>query len=572
MAANNEIGTLEPLKEIGQIAHEHGILFHTDAVQAFGQIPINVDEFNIDMLSSSGHKINGPKGIGFLYIRKGVKIRSFVHGGAQERKRRAGTENVPGIAGLGAAAKKIYEDFDEKIEQLKPSVINLSAGEQNAQVTAGDLGLSCANPEVAREAVTIGQEGNVLKRFLTQNRLKNGETVTFSLKYTVDGEAARQAVENNTAVLNREATDATLTRENGEFIVNPGQTGCSVNVDESTAKVVNYLTTSWRGGIGGVELVTEETPAGGNPEQLALVKDLLGEGMTEYGNGTSGRKQNVAVGAEKINGTLVQPGEEFSVEAVVVPFDAENGYALAASYEMGKVVDSYGGGICQVSTTLYVAVLKAELEVTERYSHSMIVHYVDPSMDAAIAEGLKDLKFVNNTDAPIYIEASADGSTLRFAIYGHETRDPNRTVRYESETTSTEDPTPSLTEDANASFGTIEQTSYGYQGSTARLWKIVNDNGNETKEQVNSSTYRMTSNVYTVGTKTDNAAARAEMQAAIAANDLAKAKEVAAKYSQSSSSSSSSEKKEDSSDDSDSDGTEKTDDSSDTEKTEDDED
>ena len=187
----------------------------------------------------------------------------------------------------------------------------------------------------------------------------------------------------------------------------------------------------------------------------------------------------------------------------------------------------------------------------------MIVHYVDPSMDAAIAEGLKDLKFINNTDAPIYIEASADGSTLHFAIYGHETRDPNRTVRYESETTSTEDPMPSLTEDANASFGTIEQTSYGYQGSTARLWKIVNDNGNETKEQVNSSTYRMTSDVYTVGTKTDNAAARAEMQAAIAANDLAKAKEVAAKYSQSSSSSSSSEKKED---------------SSDTEKTEDDED
>mgnify|MGYP003271264133 FL=1 len=256
---------------------------------------------------------------------------------------------VEDISVGGMTEEQITQAVNDKIEQLKPSVINLSAGEQNAQVTAGDLGLSCANPEVAREAVTIGQEGNVLKRFLTQNRLKNGETVTFSLKYTVDGEAARQAVENNTAVLNREATDATLTRENGEFIVNPGQTGCSVNVDESTAKVVNYLTTSWRGGIGGVELVTEETPAGGNPEQLALVKDLLGEGMTEYGNGTSGRKQNVAVGAEKINGTLVQPGEEFSVEAVVVPFDAENGYALAASYEMGKVVDSYGGGICQVS-------------------------------------------------------------------------------------------------------------------------------------------------------------------------------------------------------------------------------
>ena len=100
MFANNEIGTVQPVKEIGEIAKEKGILFHTDAVQAFGQLPINVDEYHIDMLSSSAHKLNGPKGIGFLYIRKGVKIRSFVHGGAQERKRRAGTENVPGIVGL----------------------------------------------------------------------------------------------------------------------------------------------------------------------------------------------------------------------------------------------------------------------------------------------------------------------------------------------------------------------------------------------------------------------------------------------------------------------------------------
>ena len=114
MAANNEIGTIQPIKEIGRIAKEHGVLFHTDAVQAFCQVPINVDECNIDMLSSSGHKINGPKGIGFLYIRKGVKIRSFVHGGAQERKRRAGTENVPGIVGYGLAAERANKSMKER--------------------------------------------------------------------------------------------------------------------------------------------------------------------------------------------------------------------------------------------------------------------------------------------------------------------------------------------------------------------------------------------------------------------------------------------------------------------------
>ena len=114
MFANNEIGTIEPIAEIGEIAKEHGVLFHTDAVQAYAQVPIHVDEMHIDMLSASGNKLNGPKGIGFLYIRKGVKIRSFVHGGAQERSRRAGTENIPGIVGLGAAVERAMRIMDSK--------------------------------------------------------------------------------------------------------------------------------------------------------------------------------------------------------------------------------------------------------------------------------------------------------------------------------------------------------------------------------------------------------------------------------------------------------------------------
>lgn len=117
MFANNEIGTIQPIKEIGEIAKEHGILFHTDAVQAYGHVPINVDEDHIDMLSTSGHKINGPKGIGFLYIRKGIKIRSFVHGGQQERSRRAGTENIPGIVGYGAAVKRAFESLTERMNK-----------------------------------------------------------------------------------------------------------------------------------------------------------------------------------------------------------------------------------------------------------------------------------------------------------------------------------------------------------------------------------------------------------------------------------------------------------------------
>lgn len=117
MFANNEIGTIESIKEIGEIAHRHGILFHTDAVQAFGQIPIHVDEMNIDMLSASGHKFNGPKGIGFLYIKKGLKLKSFIHGGQQERGRRAGTENVPGIVGIAKACEIAMAEMEERMKK-----------------------------------------------------------------------------------------------------------------------------------------------------------------------------------------------------------------------------------------------------------------------------------------------------------------------------------------------------------------------------------------------------------------------------------------------------------------------
>lgn len=117
MAANNEIGTIQPLEEIGKIAKEHGVLFHTDAVQAYGHIPLDVEKMNIDMLSASGHKVNGPKGIGILYIRKGVKIRSFIHGGAQERNRRAGTHNVPGIVGFGKAAELAFSGMEERMRK-----------------------------------------------------------------------------------------------------------------------------------------------------------------------------------------------------------------------------------------------------------------------------------------------------------------------------------------------------------------------------------------------------------------------------------------------------------------------
>ena len=127
MFANNEIGTIEPIKEIGRIAHEHGVIFHTDAVQAYGHVPINVDELNIDILSASGHKLNGPKGVGIMYLRDSVKISSFIHGGGQERGKRAGTHNTPGIVGFAKATEIAAKKMEERAKyesELRDYLIN----------------------------------------------------------------------------------------------------------------------------------------------------------------------------------------------------------------------------------------------------------------------------------------------------------------------------------------------------------------------------------------------------------------------------------------------------------------
>ena len=431
----------------------------------------------------------------------------------------------------GMTEEEIAQALDQKMAELSACTISLNAGSQSVQTTAGELGLTYTNQDIVRQALYAGQRGNVLERFLVERHLEEVGPEVLELSFSVNADAVRNVIETQAGALNTEAVDASLTLENGSFVVHEGQDGYVVNTDASVEKIVSYMSEEWHGGNGGVVLVTDVDKAGGDTAQLAMVHDKLGSSSTDYSGSNSNRKQNVRRGAELVNGTVLYPGEEFSMEQMVVPFTAENGYAPAASYEMGSVVETYGGGICQVSTTLYLAVLRAELEVTERSNHSMIVNYVKPSMDAAIAEGYKDFRFVNNTDASIYIMGYADGSEIGFVIYGHETRDPNRKVTYESETLTTTESTTELVEDSSAAYGSVNLKSSGHTGYTARLWKIVTVNGEETsREQVNSSTYNMTPNTYAVGTKTDDTAALSAMRSAIESDDLNKVSETAAKY------------------------------------------
>ena len=196
--------------------------------------------------------------------------------------------------------------------------------------------------------------------------------------------------------------------------------------------------------------------------------------------------------------------DKFSVHDAVTPFDEENGYRLAGSYENGTTVQTYGGGICQVSTTLYNAVLRAELEVLERSNHSMTVHYVELSEDAAISGEEKDFRFENSLDNPIYIVGSTDSEdeTITFTIYGKEYRDKDRSIEFVSECTATRPPSEKKIKDKSMRKGKKKVVQKGRTGYSARLWKIIHEKGKEdVKEQVNSSYYMSTPTIVKVGTK-----------------------------------------------------------------------
>ena len=440
---------------------------------------------------------------------------------------------IENISLEGKTAEEARAEVESYVsESLGGRVISLIAIDGNkVDITPAEIGLRWSNPEIVEEAADIGQTGNVVARYKAAKDLQYQNKV-FHMEFDADREQIRQILEQQCAVYNVEAKDAALSRVNGSFVINEGQTGKVIDVEASTQLICDYFNSDWNEEEGGsIELVISVDEPQGTAEELGKVKDVLGTFTTSYRTSGSARSANVANGCALINGTTLYPGDEFSTCEAITPFTSENGYYMAASYLNGQVVDSLGGGICQVSTTLYNAVLLSELEVTERHNHSMIVTYVDPSADAAIAESSgKDFRFVNNTQAPLYIEGvTTDDKHITFTIYGVETRDSGHQVRYESEVVSTTYPdTEVIYVNESLPLGSISVQS-AHIGYKANLWKIVTENGREvSREQVNSSSYKVTPRTATVGVATADPNAYNQIMAAIATNSIDHVKNVAA--------------------------------------------
>lgn len=420
----------------------------------------------------------------------------------------------------GMTAEEAKAAIDEYVAALQDAMFTLEAVSGSIEVSAEDMGVFCTDDSVVAEAMEVCKGGSLIKRYTDKKDLEHGELI-FDIPLDVDKFAVATLLEEHSDTLNQKAVDNGLVRENGSFRFVEGKQGVEVNVAESVESISSYIKNQWDGSDTALELVAEVAEPKGSREELSKITDVLGSYTTNYSTSAAGRCTNISVAAEKINGTLLYPGEEFSVYAAIGPLEASNGYELAGAYENGQTVESYGGGVCQVSSTLYNAVILAELEITQRSNHSMIVTYVKPSMDAAIAGDYKDLRFINNLDAPIYIEGYTVGKDLYFNIYGEETRPANREISFISEVISQEDPPTQYVGTADPA-GTMTTVQSKHTGYVAQLWKVVTVDGVEQSREVfNKSTYKASPKIVNVGTASGDPNISAIIGEALASGDEA---------------------------------------------------
>ena len=440
------------------------------------------------------------------------------------------------IGGIDVSGKTVTEAdslISERINRAKESDITVYCVDNESVVLhMADIGLSWGNPDVVKEAVGYANKGNVVKRYKDKKDIARSG-VKLPLEYSFSEPAVRSFVQEQCVAFNHEAVDGTLSKEEDGFVMVPGIVGAVIDEDEAVKYISDFISGSWSGSSCEIELPIETDIPKGTEEDLSQITDLLGSFSTSYKTSGAARSANVANGCRLINGTTVYPGEEFSVYDHIKPFSEANGYHMAGSYVNGLVVDSLGGGICQVSTTLYNAVIRAELEIVERNNHSMVVSYVPVSQDAAISESSgKDFRFVNNLEYPIYIEGyTTDEKKIYFNIYGKETRPEGREVEFETNILETIVPdgekiVPAA--DKPVGYSSVQSAHTGYK---AELIKIVKENGSEVSREVfNTSTYNAVPRTAVIGTATGDGEAASQINEAIATGSIDYARSVAGAY------------------------------------------
>lgn len=389
------------------------------------------------------------------------------------------------------------------VENVKSKTLHLMAGDDTViDIPFSEFGVDIADASVIDSLSKIGSGGNVLKRYKELTDVQN-DNASYEISFTFDSSALAAILNERAGEVNREPQDAVLVRHGGQLLITDELNGRALKVDETVNNVSAAMDGDWNREDLTVAMALDETVPAHTAQELSVVQDVLGTYTTSFGGSSYNRIENIKNGAAKIDETVLYPGDEFSFTEAVAPFTADNGYYMAGAYASGKNIDSMGGGICQVSSTLYNTVLRSELTVTERTNHMMTVGYVPLGADATIAEPTIDFKFRNDYEYPVYIEAYTYNGSVTVTFYGKETRPANRTVEFESVTEQTISPGADIvTEDPTLPEGYEEVTQSAHTGYVASFYKLVYVDGVlESRELVNQSTYNAYPRYVTKGTK-----------------------------------------------------------------------
>lgn len=402
----------------------------------------------------------------------------------------------------GMTADEAMEAVNGFIAKKSNQLVEIDVNGQLVTASIRELGYTYSAGDFPKQALAVGKNGNMIENYREIKEAEQGK-ITYPIKLQANEDVIKKFVKKNCKKLCTQAKNSKVSMKGGQFVYTESSDGVSLDVDETVKMIRTQVETDKERAEGENIRITANVKVEHpkvSKETAARCKDKIGTFSTTFNSGNVNRTKNLANAARLINGSVLYPGETFSVHDTISPLTEDNGYYEAASYNNGKVEDSLGGGVCQVSTTLYNAVLRAELEIVARSPHSMLVSYVEPSMDAAIAGDYKDFKFKNNSEVPVYIQGGTYGSTIYFNVYGEETRDSGRKIRFESEVTEEIEPgADKVTIDKTKPESYMTVTQEAHKGCKAILWKIVTENGKETKTQINSSTYSASPRFVTKG-------------------------------------------------------------------------
>lgn len=387
---------------------------------------------------------------------------------------------------------------DQLANLVNNKTITVTVGDKNFEVKYSDIGSTINSEKTADEAIAYGKAEGMFKK---NSYIKEGVDTEVNTELTYDEAKLKEFEDRVNAEVEVPAVDASIVISYGEKTVTPEVIGKKIDAEELHTKLVDSIDPD-PNKVETVSLELQDYSPKITSEALNKIDGIIGSFSGSYNNDGTGRVSNMRLATSYINGTLLMPGDEFSYNKTILDTTPENGYAKANTYVGSEVVPDYGGGVCQISTFLYRAVMRCNLRSTIRYNHSMMVGYSEASLDATVFEGDIDYRFINTYDSPVYIEGYMGGSSITFNVYGSTAEKGNKTYELVNSIIEKYDYTTEYVDDASLEEGTNRTKLNGAAGYKSQGYLVTYENGVEVnRELISTDVYQPMNAIVQRGTK-----------------------------------------------------------------------